>query len=162
MSVVNGGKAIVDSHEYSNTQIGWVIIVCIGAAIVGTVAIALYTRESVWVIPLVLVVLAFALVNFCTLTVRVDDERLRLHFGPGLIRKSFRLSDIMSSSVVTNPWYAGWGIRAGPDGWLFNVSGIRAVEIQMKDSTRYRIGSDEAERLDAHLKLRLGGSSGVG
>ncbi|KPJ60923.1 MAG: hypothetical protein AMJ46_04320 [Latescibacteria bacterium DG_63] len=66
----------MNAHEYSNTQIGWVILVTIGAAIVATVLIALLTKQLVWVVPMVLIILLFALVNFSTLTVKVDSERL--------------------------------------------------------------------------------------
>jgi hypothetical protein len=60
-----------------------------------------------------------------------------------------------SCRIVTNPWYSGWGIRITPSGWLFNVSGFRAVEIQMKNGEAYRIGSDEPEKLETFLRQRL-------
>jgi len=78
-----------------------------------------------------------------------------LYFGPGLIRKSFLLGHVVSSTVVRNPWYAGWGIRLTPDGWLFNVSGTRGIEILMKNGDKYRIGSNQPEELDACLRQKL-------
>jgi hypothetical protein len=49
--------------------------------------------------------------------------------------------------VVENPWYYGWGIRFTPRGWLFNVSGFSAIELQMKSGKLYRIGTDDPEGL---------------
>jgi hypothetical protein len=37
------------------------------------------------------------------------------------------------------------------------VSGLRAVEIQMKNGKMYRIGSDEPEKLESFLKEKLAG-----
>ena len=150
----------MSTHDYSNTQIGWVILVSVSAAIVAAAVITLVTKQFVWVVPVVLIILLLALVNFSVLTVKVDRERVRLYFGPGLVRKSFLLSEVVSSRVVTNPWYAGWGIRLGPDGWLFNVSGLRGVEIETRGGTRCRIGSNEPEKLDARIKKALGGKVG--
>ena len=147
----------MSKRGYSHTQIGWVILSTVSAAIIAIVVIALLTKEFVWVMPVVLIILLFALVNFATLTVKVDSERVRIYFGPGLIRKSFPLHDMLSSNVVRNPWYAGWGIRLTPSGWLFNVSGTGGVEVQTKGGTRYRIGSDRAEELDTYIKQSLAG-----
>jgi hypothetical protein len=35
----------------------------------------------------------------------------------------------------------GWGIRLTPRGWLFNVSGLDAVELTMTTGKHYRIGT---------------------
>ncbi len=145
------------AQEYCRRQVGWVIIAAVGATIVAMAIITFLTKEFVWAIPVTAIVLILALVNFATLTVSVDDERIRLHFGPGLIRKSFPLKEIVSTSVVTNPWYAGWGIRLIPDGWLFNVSGTRGIELQMRNGSKYRIGSAEPEELDAFIRLKITG-----
>jgi hypothetical protein len=149
------------AQEYSNKQVGWIIIAAVGGAIVAMVVISVFTKEFVWAIPVTAIILLLTLINFSTLTVKVNEEKLSLHFGPGLIRKSFRLSEMMSSEVVTNPWYAGWGIRIGPDGWLFNVSGNRGIEIRMKSGAKYRIGSNEPEKLDSYIRQKLAGHSGV-
>ena len=67
---------------------------------------------------------------FGSLTVELDGERLRLSFGVGLIRRSFPLSMIRRVETVRNRWYYGWGIRWTPHGWLFNVSGFDAVQME--------------------------------
>ena len=52
--------------------------------------------------------------------------------------------------VHTNPLY-GWGIRYPFDGWLYNVSGLQAVELTVKGEGNLRIGTDEPETLVAAL-----------
>lgn len=84
---------------------------------------------------------------FRSLTVCVGKEDISLAFGLGIIRKRFRIEDIESSRVVRNRWYYGLGIRKIQNGWLYNVSGLDAVELQMKNGRRFRIGTDEPYEL---------------
>ncbi|MFA4941657.1 MAG: hypothetical protein WC582_03635 [Patescibacteria group bacterium] len=88
-----------------------------------------------------------SLLLFYKLTVIVDDHNIQIIFGVGLIRKKFSLSDINSCQSVKNHWYYGLGIHLTPRGWLYNVSGLRAVEIIMKDGNKCRIGTDDPEGL---------------
>ena len=60
---------------------------------------------------------------------------------------------------VRNPWYCGWGIRLGPTGWLWNVSGFDAVELTLTDGRRFRVGSDEPGQLVAALTRVKGASA---
>jgi hypothetical protein len=92
---------------------------------------------------------------FSRLTVEVDDQALDLKFGMGVIRKRFLLKDVEASRAVKNPWYYSWGIHVIPGGWIFNVSGLEAVELQMKNGRRYRIGTDDVEGLANAVKARL-------
>jgi hypothetical protein len=105
----------------------------------------------------VLLVLVVCLVLFATLTVEIDKAALTLRFGPGLIQRRFRLADILSCRVVKNPWYYGWGIHLTPFGWLAqrNVSGFWAVELQMKNGKKYRIGTDDPEVLVQAIEDQL-------
>ena len=80
---------------------------------------------------------------FATLTVRVDTQMLRIRFGLGVIRQNFLLEDIETVCAIKNPWYYGWGIRYTPRGWLYSVSGLSAIELQMKNGRKYRIGTDD-------------------
>jgi hypothetical protein len=57
---------------------------------------------------------------------------------------------------VRNRWWWGWGIRRiGRGQWLFNVSGLDAVELSMKNGKTYRIGTDEPQRLCEVVQSRL-------
>lgn len=74
-----------------------------------------------------------------------------MSFGSGVIRKRFRVEDIRTARSVRNPWYYGWGIRLTPQGWLFNVSGFDAVELELNSNRKFRIGTDEPHRLRAAI-----------
>lgn len=136
---------------YRHTQIGYLILAAVGAALV---AVSSEGARSSGVPVFVMGVLGLALVFFSTLTVVVSDAALDVFFGPGLIRRRINLRDVRDARVVRNPWYCGWGIRWIGRGWMWNVSGLRAVELEFGDGRRFRIGSDEPEALLAALRRR--------
>ena len=136
--------------HYRHTQIGWVILGVLAA--IG-VLVAPRLPEGGFGIaggPL-LAVLAVVLLLFSTLTVEIDGEAIRLWFGVGLIRKRFELAEVRGWAAVRSPWYCGWGIRLGPRGVLWNVSGYDAVELTLADGRHFRIGTDEPDALVAAI-----------
>ncbi len=152
-------------YDYEHTQPGTLIRVLMGGVLSFMVVILVLVLTSeddplqlVWAvaIPLVFVVL---LVLFHALTVRVSNNEICLAFGIGVIKKTFLVSDIQSTSAVRNSWYHGWGIRGIKGGWLFNVSGFDAVELQMTSGKLYRIGTDEPQKLLAAVESALGRSA---
>ena len=86
-------------------------------------------------------------VLFSSLTVQVTDRKLVFYFGPGFWTRRFALHDIISVKVVRNSPLYGWGIRYTHHGWLYNVSGLRAVELTIRGEGQIRIGTDEPEAL---------------
>ena len=153
---------------YRHTQFGKVMVVAIGTGIVVFIASAAIplALQPTWgvtiaTIPLlggIVVVLAIVLALFASLTVEIDAEHLRIRFGIGLIRKRFPLDQIDTCRPVKNSWIYGWGIRLTPHGWLYNVSGLEAVELKMKSGKTCRIGTDEPEVLTAALQEALDSS----
>jgi hypothetical protein len=133
--------------RYEHTQVGYVIIVAMAAVMV-LIGVILANAGINWIAIGVLVVIAVALVLFPSLTVVIWEEELEVRFGPGLIRKRFKLNDIESCRVVRNPWYYGWGIRLTPHGLLFRVSGFHAVEIKLRTGKKFRIGTDVPQELE--------------
>ena len=91
--------------------------------------------------------------------VGVSDGWVEVKFGIGLMRKKFALSDIESCSVVRNRWWYGWGIRKIHRGWLFNVSGLDAVELMMRNGRKHRIGTDDPDGLCRSIQGKLGEGS---
>jgi len=135
-------------NGYRHTQVGWVIIAAVAAAIAIIVAVILSTHDANPVAVAVLVLLIATVVLFHSLHVEIRDDVLTCRFGPGLIRRSIPLSAVSEMRAVRNPWYAGWGIRWMPGRyWLWNVSGLRGVELVLRDGSHFRIGSDEPEML---------------
>jgi hypothetical protein len=65
-----------------------------------------------------------------------------------------RLDITMEAVVIQQPWsqHCGWGIRWIGRGWLWNVSGLRAVELELRDGRRFRVGSNRPERLAEALR----------
>ena len=133
--------------RYEHTQVGYFIIVAIVVAMVAIGIILAITGFNLIAIA-VLVVLAVALVLFPSLTVVVWKEELVVQFGPGVIRKRFKLNEIESCRAVKNPWYYGWGIRLTPHGILFRVSGFHAVQIKLITGKEYLIGTDVPQELE--------------
>lgn len=90
------------------------------------------------------------------LTVEADDESLRVSLGIGLIKRTLDWNDIVSCKPVRNAWWRGWGMRKIPRGWMFNVSGFHAVELELANGRTFRIGTDEPENLAEAIRERLG------
>jgi len=136
---------------YSHTQIGTLILWAVAATLVLSIAISMTVGWQ----PVALLVaglLAVLLFLFHSLTVRITSSLLVVRFGPGLIRKSFQLQSIRQAQAVRNHWYYGWGIRLTPHGWLFNVSGLDAVQIRLENGRQYRIGTNRPEELLAAIR----------
>ncbi|HEY4121875.1 MAG TPA: hypothetical protein VGM56_28610 [Byssovorax sp.] len=145
----------MDASNYRHTQIGWVILGSMAAVTVvlgGSLAaggLAVIAKVSA-------AIFALTTLLFGWLTVEVADGELRARFGVGLIRKRIALSEVRSYASVQNPWYWGWGIRLYPGGWLYNVSGLGAVEVVLRDGARYRIGTDEPTALSNAIRAVVG------
>ncbi len=131
---------------YKHSQSGWVIIFSVGNTSLIFLVLAFFLQMSIigWIAIFLLVLTLFI---FGSLTIEVTSEKLKWYFGIGLVRKSIFLQEIQTVSIVKNPWYYGWGIRLTPHGWLYNVSGTRGVEIELKSGKKFRLGSDEPEKL---------------
>jgi hypothetical protein len=115
------------------------------------------TGKTGWSTPasVVLTMLIAVAMLFCTLTVRIGGGEIECRFGPGLISKHIPLAAVRGARPVRTEWYQGWGIRLTSDGWLFNVSGLDAVEVELADGKRIRIGTDEPQTLAAAIRGRL-------
>lgn len=133
------------AFEYRHTQPGFLTAGAAGAGLLFTARHLLKGRAAVALLSAA--IFGGAAVVFSSLTIEIRDGKLRSYFGPGLPAKKVDLHDVESVHVVENPWYFGWGIRVTPEGMLYNVSGLQAVEIKMKNGRRFRLGTDEPEVL---------------
>ncbi len=140
--------------RYEHTQVGYLIIVAMAAVMV-LIGVVLANAGINWIAIGVLVVIAVALVLFSSLTVVIWEEELEARFGPGPIRKRFKLNEIESCQVVKNHWYYGWGIRLTPHGVLFRVSGFHAVEIKLRTGKKFRIGTDVPQELEEAIRQAI-------
>ena len=136
---------------YQHTQAGTLLRSIFGGCIVLSAAIALVLARvepaAAFIPILAATILAIALLLFHSLTVKVSHAEIALSFGIGMIRKRFATADVAGAAAVRNRWYYGWGVRLTPHGWLFNVSGLDAVELELENGRTYRIGTDQPVEL---------------
>ncbi len=134
---------------YKHTQVGYLIIVALLASAL-SVGIILSQADYGPGLFIVMFFVLFVIGSFSLLTVTIDKHCLRVKFGFGIFRKNFMLRKIISVRIVRNRWYHGWGIRLSlrPRMWIFNVSGLDAVEIKIQNGKVYRIGTDEPKKLE--------------
>ena len=144
---------------YRHTQIGWAMIVILGG---GSAFLTWAATKSGGlasaVVLAVVVLLLVILVLFVSLTVTVDDERVELRMGQGLIRRRIPLSDVLSVDRMKLPWWAvGYGIRMSLNGkrQLWRVSGSDAVNLQLSGERLLLITSDEPDALAAVIRSAI-------
>ena len=133
--------------RYEHTQVGYLIISAMAATLV-LIGVILANAGINWIAIGVGVIILAALILFSSLTVTIWEEELEARFGPGLIRKRFKLGDIESCRAVKNHWYYGWGIRLTPHGVLYSVSGFHAAELKLRTGKKFRIGTDVPQELE--------------
>jgi len=131
---------------YSHTQTGREILVTM-AVVAGALVVGVYQGLLPQFGLLVAGALVVALALFGSLTVDVDREAVAVRFGLGLVRRRLVLADVIAVQVVRNRWWYGWGIHWVGNGWLYNVSGLDAVELRYSNGHADRIGTDEPETL---------------
>ena len=141
------------SEKYEHTQIGYVVLgAVLGAGMLGVAPALLLVKSPEIGFGLSIGTVGVAAVLFCSLTVRVTEDALIWYFGPRFWRNMLPLSSIERVERVRNsPWH-GWGIRMLVDEWIYNVSGLDAVEIEMSDGNVIRIGTDEPDQLATVLR----------
>lgn len=121
--------------------------------------LALTTKTGPALLPTLFILTGVQLM-MASLNVRVTHRWVDVRFGMGWPRFRFALERIVAVEAVRNaPWW-GWGIRLTPRGWLFNVSGLDAVEIAFEDGNRVRIGTDDPQGLAAAIRDALARSHG--
>lgn len=140
---------------YRHTQTGKLLLALVAVPIAVIIWVTIFIEATTAALP-VLGLMVVALLLFGTLTVEVDRESVLIRFGPGVIRQRFPLSEVRAVRLVRNKWYYGWGIRIIPGGWLYCVSGLDAVELEMASGPRHRIGTDRPQELLAAIREALG------
>ena len=126
------------------------------SAIISLAGLWLITNEARPTAGLTLLGIAGVLsMLFGSMTVSVDHEALRFHFGWGLIRKQIAFCDLRSWHVVKCHWIYGYGIRHYGKGWMYRVSGNQVVELHLVGSRQLRLGTAEPYALCAALAAAL-------
>ncbi len=138
------------SGAYDHVQLGYTIL----AVLAVIAAIPLGMRSCRAIGPLYWSLLLLIAILFYALRVRVDDTAIHLRFGVGLVRRTIPLSDVTASKPIRYP-PLGYGIRWGPRGTLYNVSGTHAVQLSLRNGRILLIGTDDPQGLDAAIQRKL-------
>ena len=135
---------------YEHTQSGTIILVSVAVGYLVFLAVAAVV-PAVIVAPALLLILALL---FRSLTIEISDTNLIWYFGWGWPRRKVPLADIASVEPVRISFWNGWGVHYTPRGWLYNVSGLRAVAIKLRNGKQFCLGTDEPEELAAILRTQ--------
>jgi hypothetical protein len=124
------------------------------ALVVAIVVIAVLDLDDALtnVLAGVLVLSAAVLVVLSALTVEVGDGAVTASFRFGWPARRIELADIQSVGTVQNAWWVGLGIRKVRRGWMYNVWGFDAVQLDLADGSVFRIGSADADGLLAAIE----------
>ena len=137
---------------YSHRQPGH--LVRMAASMGGLLAVFLmYAVAQAQSAALLAIIIAMVIAwLFGSMTIEVKDGTLTWWFGPRFWKKSVPLSEVLSAEQMRNKWWLGWGIRYYGKGWLYNVSGLDAVQVTLKSGKQFRLGTDDPEGLSAALQ----------
>lgn len=143
---------------YEHTQRGFTpIIVLLWLVIITAIMAALAGDElgavllSMGISGLVIMLVTFW---FSMLRIRVTQETVKVAFGPGWPSRSFELKDVLGFRQVRNKWHFGWGIRRIRTGWMYNVWGLDAVELELATGKKFTIGTNEPGEFLGALEAR--------
>ena len=130
------------------------VALSLAALVAGLLGLLAFRSERwAWLPFVVFALLVGSAWLFSSLTVEVSGSEVRWYFGPGIWDYRIALSDIESVRIVRNTWVNGFGIRMRLGWRLYNVSGLDAVELHLKNGGIRRIGTDDPKGLVAALKV---------
>lgn len=139
--------------QYRHTQIGktFIVMLAILEGLISGVLYFVHVTEGIddlfalfFSIATIFVLLILLFFQF---VVTIEDGFLKISFGIGLVKKRWRLDEIVRVIAMRNKWWYGLGIHLTPVGWLYNLEGLNAVEIEKMDGSVFRVGTDEPDVL---------------
>jgi len=136
---------------YKQTEINYTLIIIL-------LVISAFIIFSPELANLKLIIISINLliaVLFFSLTIVINEQKLRWYFGFGIISKQVELSQITDTSEYQTKWYQGIGIRMLSDGWLYNASVGKAVKITLTDGKNIYLGCKDAGALQKALKINV-------
>ena len=93
-------------------------------------------------------IMIVALLFFYKITIEIDDAFISFKLGIGWFGRKYRIDNLISCKSVKNSIWYGMGARLLPNGWLFNVSGLKAIELSFKNKKSIiRIGTNKPEEI---------------
>jgi hypothetical protein len=144
--------------KIQSKQTGGIVLYALFASIVFIVILHFVIRDNSSLIPVLVIIpiMIIASLFFYQIVVEADEKEVRFSLGIGWFKKSYPIDSIESCTVVRNKWWYGWGIRFFPGGTLYNVSGLKAIELKFKGKKAVvRIGTNRPEELSRFISKRL-------
>ncbi len=126
-----------------------------GALMVAGLAAMLVGSIVVPPLFVALIVMAWAAWTFSVQTTAVTADGVEWAFRGDFWKKRIPFGEIAEARVVQNRWWFGWGIHLTPHGWLYNVGGMSAVQLDLISGRSLRIGTDESEAFAAAIAAQL-------
>jgi len=127
-----------------------------------TIKSALANTPELIVLGVLSLTFFLCLLTFYKLTITVDNTHVSFKLGIGLFSKSYKIADLSSCTPVTNSAIYGIGIRWLPDGWLYNVSGLKAIELRFKHKASViRIGTNKPEEISQFIQSLMGSENSI-
>lgn len=139
--------------EYQHRQTGRVVVAVVVLAAILPLRHFVYaaaSRDAGPLTPLAIVALIVLLVVgllFSSMTVQVLHGHLIWSFGPGFFRHMLPLARIAEVRSCHNPWLQGLGIRRQDGVRVYAVAGGPALELELEDGKRIRLGTNDPEGL---------------
>lgn len=137
--------------QYQHTQRAWLMMAALFTVALATMLLPAQASYSF----LLAIIFALLGIIFGKLTAIVTENYVKASFGLSLFSRKIPFEDIETTEVVRNLWLMGWGIRFIGNGTMFNVSGLDAVELRLKNGKVFRIGTDEPQRLNEAILLAM-------
>ena len=134
---------------YHHRQIGSSTIIAFVAAAV----LILYLTPPA-AISIALPILLAVGVLFGSLSISIEHNALRWHFGLGFLKQEVPLSEITEVHEIRTRWYDGSGVRVIREGTLYNVSGLSAVQVILRNNRKVCLGTDEPAKLARAIRNR--------
>ncbi|MBV8074179.1 MAG: hypothetical protein JO140_02030 [Candidatus Eremiobacteraeota bacterium] len=139
-----------DGVVYEHRQFGTFIVaiaVAIDAVLAAILASSPVVRTETVVLGPAFVLVGIAAGLFSSLTIRVTRTQLQWWLGIKPLGMRVALAEIASAAPIKTNVFEGWGIHLTWHGWLWNVAGFNAVQIELRGGTRYALGTPEPEKL---------------
>ena len=144
--------------DYQHTQkapLRWLLQL----PIIALLAFAWVCRSEpalVLILASVAVLLFLASLSFGYLTVRDEDDKLAVRYGPmPLFRTHVAYASISSAERGRSSILDGWGIHWFPGrGFTYNLWGFDCVQLVVRGKT-VRVGSDDVDNLVDFLNSRI-------
>jgi hypothetical protein len=147
--------------EYEHIQYGYTgILTALFTGVIALWSLPQSFEDSKWtglLVALFMVGLVVLTFWFSKLTVAVSGGTVTAAFGSGKPHRVIELSDVRTVREVRNVWIQGWGIRKISNGWMYNVWGLDAVELDLDSGKVFRMGTNEPDKLHAAISLSLPG-----